>query len=226
MPADSRDTILRRIREALAVAAPARHLDGVPPAAAARPPEDWLPPVPRDPDALLALFEKNSADLKTEVVRCADAAAAAAALAALARDNGWKSVGSHEFESGSAAVAALGIPVVRTDRPYETAALERCDAGISGCDCLVAQTGGIMVTAASAGGRALSVLAPHHIVIARRSQLVGDLADAFALARKKFGTIPAFLSFITGPSRTGDIERILVLGAHGPKRLTVLLVEG
>jgi L-lactate dehydrogenase complex protein LldG len=83
-----------------------------------------------------------------------------------------------------------------------------------------------MVTAASAGGRALSVLPPHHVVIARRSQLVGDMSEAFALARKTHGEIPAFLSFITGPSRTGDIERILVLGAHGPKRLTVLLLEG
>ncbi len=226
MPADSRETILRRIREALSVAAPARHLDGVSPAATSHPPEDWLPPVPRDPSALVALFEKNSSDLKTEIVHCADAAAAASALAALAQAGGWKSVGSHDFEAGSAAVAALGLPVVRTDQPYENAALERCDAGISGCDCLVAQTGGIMVTAASAGGRALSVLPPHHIVIARRSQLVGDLSDAFAFARKTHGEIPAFLSFITGPSRTGDIERILVLGAHGPKRLTVLLLEG
>ena len=55
---------------------------------------------------------------------------------------------------------------------------------------------------------------------------VGDLTDAFALARKRYGEVPAFLSFITGPSRTGDIERILVLGAHGPKRLTVILVKG
>jgi len=226
MPADSRDIILRRIREALAVPAPARHLEGVSPAATSQPPEDWLPPVPHDPAALVALFEKNSADLKTEVVRCSDLAAVASALSALARDNAWKSVGSHDFKLGTSAVAALGLPVVHTDQPYETAALERCDAGISGCDCLVAQTGGIAVTSASAGGRALSVLPPHHVVIASCAQLVGDLADAFALARKNYGEVPAFFSFITGPSRTGDIERILVLGAHGPKRLTVILVEG
>ena len=175
-------------------------------------------------DALVALFEKNSADLKTEVRHCADAAAVASELAALAREHGWKSVASHDFEMGAAAVRALGLPVVPTDREYSTAALEQCDAGISGCDCLVAQTGGIMVTAASAGGRVLSVLPPHHVVIASRSQLVGDLSDAFQLLRKSHGEVPAFVSFITGPSRTGDIERILVLAAHGPKKLTVLLV--
>jgi len=225
MPNDSREKILRRIREALAVKAPARHLATGGSPADGHAAADWLPPVPDSPGGLLALFEKNSADLKTEVIHCADAASVESALAALARDGSWNSVGSHGFALGEAAVQALGLPIVRTDRDYETSALERCDAGISGCDCLVAQTGGIMVTAASAGGRALSVLPPHHVVIASRSQIVGDLSDAFARLRKSGAGIPAFVSFITGPSRTGDIERILVLGAHGPKRLTVLLLD-
>jgi L-lactate dehydrogenase complex protein LldG len=223
MPNDSREKILRRIREALSVKAPARHLAHGGTSADGHAAADWLPPVPDSPEALLALFEKNSADLRTEVRHCADPAAVAAELAALAREGAWKSVGSHAFALGDATVQALGLPVVHTDRAYETSALERCDAGISGCDCLVAQTGGIMVTAASAGGRALSVLPPHHVVIASKSQLVGDLSDAFARLRES--GIPAFVSFITGPSRTGDIERILVLGAHGPKRLTVLLLD-
>jgi len=226
MPNDSREKILRRIREALAVAAPARHLSpGSPPPAGEHAPTDWLPPVPPSQEGMLSLFEKNSADLKTEIRHCVPATVASE-LAVVARENGWKSVASHGFELGSSAVESLGLPVVLTDRDYETAALERCDAGISGCDCLVAQTGGILVTAASAGGRALSVLPPHHVVIASQSQLVGDLADAFAHLRKSHKEIPAFVSFITGPSRTGDIERILVLGAHGPKKLTVLLVAG
>ena len=79
----------------------------------------------------------------------------------------------------------------------------------------------------SSGGRALSVLPPHHVVIATREQLVPDLAAAYErLAAKYAGNYPSFISFITGPSRTGDIERILVLGAHGPKKLTVLLLPG
>ena len=220
---DSREKILRRIREALSVKAPARHLTHTCHSGEAHSATDWLPPVPETTDGLVALFEKNSTDLKTEIRHCADAAAVASELASLARENGWRSVASHSFEAGNAAVQSLGLPVVPTDRDYKTSDLEKCDAGISGCDCLVAQTGGIMVTAASAGGRALSVLPPHHIVIASRSQLVGNLSDAFALLRKS--GVPAFVSFITGPSRTGDIERILVLGAHGPKKLTVLLIE-
>ena len=225
MPNGSREKILRRIREALAVKAPARHLAGAVTGTSDHRPQDWLPPVPSSLAKRIALFEKNSLDLKTDVRRCADASAVAGELAALARENGWRSVGSHHFALGNEPVSALGLPVVFTDEPYETADLERCDAGISGCDCLVAQTGGILVTSASAGGRVLSVLPPHHVVIASSAQLVGDLSDAFAVLRKSYGSPPAFASFITGPSRTGDIERILVLGAHGPKKLTVLLVQ-
>jgi L-lactate dehydrogenase complex protein LldG len=61
------------------------------------------------------------------------------------------------------------------------------------------------------------------VVLARRDQLVADLPQALALIQKKYGdNYPSMISFITGPSRTGDIERILVLGAHGPKKLTIL----
>lgn len=223
MANDSREKILRRIREALSIKAPERHLQET--ASPGHQATDWLPPVPASKAELIALFEKLSRDLKTEVRHCADAAAVASELACLAGENDWKTLAAHRFPLGDDAVAGLGLPVVFTDVPYETAALERCDAGISGCDCLIAQTGGILVTSASAGGRVLSVLPSHHVVIASTDQLVGDLSDAFAVLQKNQGAVPAFASFITGPSRTGDIERILVLGAHGPKKLTVLLLQ-
>ena len=113
--------------------------------------------------------------------------------------------------------------MIWTEGGYDKQALEACDVGITECDALVAQTGSLVVTSASAGGRALSVLPPHHVVLARRAQLVPDLPAAFRLLQERYGTnAPSMISFVTGPSRTGDIERILVLGAHGPKRLTVI----
>jgi L-lactate dehydrogenase complex protein LldG len=116
----------------------------------------------------------------------------------------------------------LDLPMYRTDRPYAVAELEGCQASVTQCDALVAQTGSVLVTSRSAGGRALSVLPPHHVVLARREQLVRDLPEAFAFLKKTYAPqYPSFISFITGPSRTGDIERILVLGAHGPKKLTI-----
>jgi len=63
------------------------------------------------------------------------------------------------------------------------------------------------------------------VVLARRDQLVPDLTAAFTLLSDTYGIdYPSLVSFITGPSRTGDIERILVLGAHGPKRLSIFCV--
>jgi L-lactate dehydrogenase complex protein LldG len=118
------------------------------------------------------------------------------------------------------------LPVLRTDKGYQPNDLEKCDAGLTECEALVAQTGSVLISSRSSGGRALSVLPPHHVAVARASQMVGNLPQAFALLEKKYAgnQYPSFISFITGPSRTGDIERILVLGAHGPKRLTIFCV--
>ncbi len=117
----------------------------------------------------------------------------------------------------------LGLPTLVTDEGYDKHELEQCDVGISECDALIAQTGTVLVTSKTAGGRALSCLPPHHVVIARREQVVSDLPAAFALIKAKHSaSYPSMISFITGPSRTGDIERILVLGAHGPKKLTII----
>ena len=122
--------------------------------------------------------------------------------------------------------AKLATEKLSTDGGYDRFALERCDAAVTACDALIAQTGSVMLTTQSAGGRALSVLPPHHVVVATQDQLLADLPAAFALLKTRYADDwPSFMTFITGPSRTGDIERILVLGAHGPKKLTILLVE-
>ncbi len=91
----------------------------------------------------------------------------------------------------------------------------------------IAQTASVLVTAKSSGGRALSVLPPHHVVIASRDQMLGLMIDGYRLLHATYGPDrwPSFFSFITGPSRTADVERVLVLGAHGPKRLTVILIR-
>src|ERR1039458_10706823 len=145
------------------------------------------------------------------------------ALVRLRDAGGWKRAACHSGMLPDAICPILDLPLLRTDRPYDVHALEACDVGISECDALIAQTGSVLVTSRSAGGRALSVLPPHHVVLAQRDQLVPDLPAAFDLVKKKYAdNYPSMISFITGPSRTGDIERILVLGAHGPKKLTVL----
>jgi L-lactate dehydrogenase complex protein LldG len=145
------------------------------------------------------------------------------ALLDLRHSESWTKIATHSGDLTDFACAKLDLPLCRTDGGYDVHELESCSVGITECDALVAQTGSVLVTSRSAGGRALSVLPPHHVVLARREQLLGDLPDAFALLKQKYGSnYPSFISFITGPSRTGDIERILVLGAHGPKKLTII----
>ncbi len=233
-PTDSRERILARIREALQSPAPKRHLNppaGLPthqlePGGVGHTPQEWLPQVPASIEDRIALFESNSTELKTRVIRCTGEDALVEALKCLATEQGWRRVASHQFPLGHTAILSAGLPVTWVDEGYQVADMESADAGITGCECLVTQTGSILVTAASSGGRTLSVLPPHHVVIAHRSQVVADLSEALAVAKASHqGKQPAFLSFITGPSRTGDIEHTLVLGAHGPKQLTVILVD-
>ena len=221
-----REKILGRIREALRLVAPRPHdhtkhdADGD---AAVAGPADWLPFVGPTFEDRVALFARNSVDLKStfESLDGDDAWLGAIRRAAAAGE--WRRVAAHRTALTERAVAALGLPTLWTDDGYDARELEQCDVGLTGCDALVAQTGSVLVTSRSAGGRALSVLPPHHVVLARRDQLIADVPAAFALLKSRYAAAyPSFLSLITGPSRTGDIERILVLGAHGPKQLTIL----
>jgi L-lactate dehydrogenase complex protein LldG len=223
-----RENILGRIREALKVSAPlpgshgdmSVHAATEPPTNQAR---EWLPLVGASVAEQFELFAKNAADLKADFELFTSREELEAALLKLRDAEKWRRVASHGGELTDFVCKTLGLPVTLTDRGYEVQEMEKCDVGITECDVLIAQTGGVAVTSRSAGGRALSVLPPHHVVIARREQLVADLPAAFALLQSKYAPdFPSMISFITGPSRTGDIERILVLGAHGPKKLTLL----
>jgi len=225
-----REKILARIREALTVQAPfpgSHRGDGAHAPSATAPSSragQWLPPAGDTPDDQLARFRANAAELKIDFQIVNGRDELTSALLKLRDADGWKKIGSHAGDLTDAACRALALPVCRADQPYNVNELEACDVGITECDALIAQTGSVLVTSRSAGGRALSVLPPHHLVLARREQLLRDLPAAFQLLKSKYGAnYPSMMSLITGPSRTGDIERILVLGAHGPKRLTVLM---
>ncbi len=104
--------------------------------------------------------------------------------------------------------------------------LTSAQVGITGCEMLVARLGSVMVSTGQLAGRRVFVFPDIHIVVAYTSQLVTDLKDAFIKFRKKYESrLPSMVTFITGPSRTADIEKTLVVGAHGPKELYVFLIE-
>ncbi|HLY69077.1 MAG TPA: lactate utilization protein [Puia sp.] len=104
--------------------------------------------------------------------------------------------------------------------------LEECDAAITSCELLIARTGSIVMSTAQQSGRTASVYAPIHICISYSNQLVYDIKDGLQFLKDKFrNDLPSLITFATGPSRTADIEKSLVVGVHGPKEVFVFLVD-
>jgi L-lactate dehydrogenase complex protein LldG len=98
--------------------------------------------------------------------------------------------------------------------------------GITSCEYLIARLGSIMVSSAQSSGRRLIVYPDVHIVIAYTSQILNDLPDALNAITEKYGkNLPSLISVISGPSRTADIEKTLVMGAHGPRELYLFLID-
>ncbi len=103
---------------------------------------------------------------------------------------------------------------------------EGTEVVISGCEYLVASLGSVLVSSAQAGSRRVFVYPPVHLVVAHQSQVVDTLEKAYSLTIEKYRQqLPSLITVITGPSRTADIEKTLILGAHGPKYLHVFILE-
>jgi L-lactate dehydrogenase complex protein LldG len=96
--------------------------------------------------------------------------------------------------------------------------------GITGTFCAIAETGTLVFTTAASTPTATALLPDTHIAIVRESRIVAGMEEAFALVRAEHGELPRAINLISGPSRTGDIEQTIVLGAHGPFRVHILLL--
>lgn len=104
--------------------------------------------------------------------------------------------------------------------------LLEANIGITLCECLIARTGSIMISSKQTSGRRLPVYANYHIVVAYTSQLLEHVKDGLKFIKEKYkDKLPSMISTISGPSRTADIEKTLVQGAHGPKELFVFLID-
>jgi L-lactate dehydrogenase complex protein LldG len=100
-----------------------------------------------------------------------------------------------------------------------------CHAAITDCETLVARTGSILLSSTNSG-RINSVYTPVHICVAYTSQLVYDIKDGLETLKTKYPSgLPSFVTLATGPSRTADIEKTLVVGVHGPKEVYLFLID-
>lgn len=101
------------------------------------------------------------------------------------------------------------------------------DACITGCEYLVARTGSVFLSSKQYLGRTATVFYPVHIIVAYAGQVVPDIQQGLELIMKKYGkNLPSMINLNTGPSRTADIEKTLVVGVHGPGEVFCFLVNG
>ncbi|RZK31924.1 MAG: hypothetical protein EOO57_15650 [Hymenobacter sp.] len=210
----SRESMLARIRTALAA--------GPAPA----PPEpDWDAPVhPPLPAAELAeTFAANFQRIGGEFFYCATPAQLGTVLRAWLAERLPAGQQFYVWEPAlQALLTAAGVFFEATEADFRTQAA----VGMTSCEALVARTGSLVVAPATASGRRLSIYPDQHVVLARPSQVVAEIGDALLMMHQRYGAqLPSMLSLTTGPSRTADIEKTLVLGAHGPRRLTLFLLE-
>jgi L-lactate dehydrogenase complex protein LldG len=171
-------------------------------------------------DHLDILFAGQLSAVSGNFVFCEDEIQLIENLLELAEKKNWRKIYAWETRLQSL-LSNYEFPFYSTDTDFLNA-----DVGITYCEALVARNGSVLISNGTAAGRRLSIYPHIHIVIAYTSQLVLDLKDGFKLLKDKYPeNMPSMVSNITGPSRTADIEKTLVLGAHGPKELYVFLLE-
>ncbi len=164
-------------------------------------------------------FAENFTHLLGKFVFCLNEAECVAQLVNLFHQMQWQHVYCVE-EPLRKMIAQNGF----TD--FTSVDLSACDVSLTTAESLIARTGSLFLSSATESGRTVSVYAPVHICIAYTDQLVYDIKDGLQLLKEKYGnTIPSQISLATGPSRTADIEKTLVVGVHGPKEVYVFLID-
>jgi len=173
--------------------------------------------IPTEKELAIGFAEKFTS-LLGKFVYCADEKELVMQLSALIDAKNWNQI--YSLETGW-----LNDMRSFNFNPVTTNNLESCDASITLCESLVARTGTIVLSSQQLSGRTASVYAPIHICIAYTHQLVFDISDSINRFTSESNSIPSMISFATGPSRTADIEKTLVVGVHGPKEVYCFLVD-
>ncbi len=207
----ARDRILGRISRALQHSQPAAieaHL--------AAHPRGPLPPRPHD---LIARFKERALLLSSDILHADSLAQVPAVLAAYLRERGlpaqgvcWPAFARLEWSSAGLQIQA---------RPAHGQDL----VGITGAFCAIAETGTLMTLSGAETQASASLLPETHFAIVQTARIVATMEDSWDLLRKEQQRLPRAINFISGPSRTADIEQTVTLGAHGPYRVVVVLLS-
>jgi L-lactate dehydrogenase complex protein LldG len=209
MADNARENILNRIKQALKQPVPV-------PFPEAQGNEFLFQPADQD---LEIIFAENFTQLQGRFSYCANETELAVQLNALAAQRKWSKVYCIE-PTLKTVLAEKGF--TNTDATD----LASCDASITYCEQLVARTGSLLLSSGQASGRTVSIYAPVHICVAYTDQLVYDIADGMNELIDRYRlNLPSLITLASGPSRTADIEKTLVVGVHGPKEVFCFLLD-
>ena len=205
----SKESILKKIRKALSHSTPLPFPQG----------EVSQPVFPPLSEELEVVFAEQFNALGGRFIFCVNRQELAFQFNSLIKKSDWQKV--YCIENRIKEIVGTSVEERFMDKD-----LANSDVSVTGCECLVARTGSIVMSAAQTSGRTTSVYAPIHICIAFTSQLVYDVKDALTAIKEKYNDqLPSLITFATGPSRTADIEKTLVVGVHGPKEVYCFLVD-
>lgn len=179
-----------------------------------------LPLYSTDDEIPEVVFAEQFTAVNGQFIFCEDEVQFIETLLTLAEERNWHKIYCWE-PALQEVLARFEYPFYETDKDFELA-----EVGFTLCEALIARNGSILLSNCNMAGRRLSIYPPVHIVLAYTSQMVMDIKDGFKLLKNKYGNrLPSMITNVTGPSRTADIEKTLVLGAHGPKELFVFLLD-
>jgi len=204
----NRETMLQKVRTALG-----RKPGDVP----AAPPPVYFSQIDRTRDERVAAFTAALEALSGHVVRCYSRDAARDTVNAMI-------AGKHAVASRSSHLRELQIAADIPDRASYRAACATAEFGITSADYALADTGTLVLLSGAEESRLVSLLPPKHIAILPTSRLIDSL-DVLLARVPLPANATSSMVFVTGPSRTADIEQILVRGVHGPGEITVVLVD-
>lgn len=221
----SRDTILASIRRALHVKGDERIRASIVDERLDRSPKGVVPARAQlDAAGKLALFIEKAEGVQATVARVPSAKEVPGEVARYLRDNNLP------------AALRMGDDPRLSAMPWKDTALDVTSgrsngldlSGITHAETAVAETGTLAILSGHENPTTLNFLPDNHIVVLHASDLVADLESVWVRVRKKFGKgeMPRTVNFVTGPSRSGDIEQTILLGAHGPRALHIVVVEG
>jgi L-lactate dehydrogenase complex protein LldG len=209
MSNSSRDNILNRIKQALKKPVPVPFPES----------ESNSFPFQLSTQELETEFAENFTKLQGRFSFCANEAELAVQLNLLAAQRKWSKVLCVEDDLKSKLIDKGFTNISSND-------LADCEASITYCEQLVARTGSLLLSSGQPSGRTVSVYAPVHICVAYTDQLVYDISDGLNELLDKYRLeLPSLITLASGPSRTADIEKTLVVGVHGPKEVFCFLID-